>query len=205
MTAYPKENRSARAFLFLYYHIFFETLLQTSRRSVLVSEDMKKDLLTYTFERIRSQLHLKARQMLSDDEEARDVLQDAFFKLWTVHAKIESESSATGLLVTTVRNLSIDRLRRQKSHPSCSIDERLDYEPDNAAEEQEYRQEVLADVQTIIERHLSARDREILLLRDRDEWSFEEIALRFDITEANARLIVARARKTIRNIYNNRK
>ncbi|MBD5224364.1 MAG: hypothetical protein HDS68_00120 [Bacteroidales bacterium] len=43
----------------------------------------------------------------------------------------------------------------------------------------------------------------ILFRRDRDEWSFEDIAKQYDITPANARLIVARARKTIRNIYRN--
>ncbi|MDE6855666.1 MAG: sigma-70 family RNA polymerase sigma factor, partial [Muribaculaceae bacterium] len=37
--------------------------------------------------------------------------------------------------------------------------------------------------------------------RDRDGWEFDEIAESFGISEANARMIVSRARKTIRSLY----
>ena len=49
--------------------------------------------------------------------------------------------------------------------------------------------------------HLSERDREILRLRDADEWPMEEIAARFGLTEAHVRTIVSRARRTIRDRY----
>lgn len=164
---------------------------------------MKTDLLTLTFQRLRPRLFQKARGVLADDEDARDVLQDVFFKLWSVRESIESERHAAGLATTTVRNLSIDRLRRKQVHPTDSISstpELIDV-PDASADDS--RAETLRRVNMLIEANLSARDRQILILRDRDEWEFEEIALKFNITPANARLIVARARKTIRTLYNN--
>lgn len=165
---------------------------------------MRKDLLTSVFERMRPRLFEKARKMLSDEEDARDVLQDAFFKLWQVHPAFQRESHAEGVLVTTVRNLSIDRIRRNATHPATPIDENsnpLAYIDADGMQETESRRETFRKVEVLISRHLSPRDREILLRRDRDEWDFDEIATHFDITEANARLIVARARKTIRTIY----
>ena len=166
--------------------------------------EMKNDLLTSVFQRLRPRLFSKARTALSDDEEARDVLQDAFFKLWQSRIDINRESHAEGLLVTTVRNLSIDRLRRRAAHPTDSLDGdtgTLAWDDETEADLRQ-QNEIYLTVEKLIERHLSPRDREILYLRDRDEWEFEDIAIRFDITEANARLIVARARKTIRTLYN---
>ncbi|MDE6633448.1 MAG: sigma-70 family RNA polymerase sigma factor, partial [Muribaculaceae bacterium] len=43
--------------------------------------------------------------------------------------------------------------------------------------------------------------REILVHRDHDGWEFDEIASHYQISEANARMIVSRSRKTIREIY----
>ncbi|MDE6403386.1 MAG: hypothetical protein K2K86_06235, partial [Muribaculaceae bacterium] len=63
------------------------------------------------------------------------------------------------------------------------------------------RQQVIDRVNEIKSLHLSERDREILLRRDRDEWSFEELAEHFNLTPANVRMIVSRARATVRNIY----
>jgi len=184
-----------------FFQKIFGTLLQTGHSYVYITE-MKKDLLTSTFMHLRASLFTKARTLLADDEDARDVLQDAFFKLWQNHPDIERESHATGLLVTAVRNLSIDRLRRRQTRPEIHLDDMQ--MPDEAPNEDgtEERAEIYNRVQRLVSRHLSPRDREILLRRDRDEWSFEEIAIEYDITPANARLIVARARKTIRTLYN---
>lgn len=162
---------------------------------------MTKDLLTSTFERLRSRLLTKASAILANDDEARDVLQDVFFKLWQSTDIIDRESQATGLLTTAVRNLSIDRLRRRHAKAETPLIENFD-RPDIEADAEKERTELLSRVEAIAAKHLSPRDREILYRRDRDEWSFEEIAEHFNVTAPNARLIVARARKTIRTLYN---
>lgn len=162
---------------------------------------MKNGILTSTFEQLQQRLYLKARAMLASDDDARDVLQDAFFKLWANHAVTEHERNAAGLLMTTVRNLSIDRLRRRQTRPEIPIDDRClpDCEEDHTSDE---RHEVYLRVERLVRLNLSPRDREILFRRDRDGWSFDEIAAEYGVTEANARLIVARARKTIRTLFN---
>lgn len=164
---------------------------------------MKNDLLTSVFQRLRPRLFTKARTMLSDDEEARDVLQDAFFKLWQARLDPQQESHAEGALVATVRNLSIDRLRRRAAHPAESLDNGVIQNADRQEEDNDdaCRHETYLAVTALISKHLSSRDQEILYRRDRDSWEFEDIAAYFGITEANARLIVARARKTIRTLY----
>lgn len=61
--------------------------------------------------------------------------------------------------------------------------------------------ELITEINRLIDAHLSPRDREILQRHDRDGWEFDEIADHFGISQANARMIVSRARKTIRTIY----
>ncbi|MDE7472206.1 MAG: sigma-70 family RNA polymerase sigma factor [Muribaculaceae bacterium] len=160
---------------------------------------MNKEMLTSTYLRLRERLFSRARNVVQSDDDAQDVLQDAFVRLWSSHTDISRSEHAEGLLNVTVRNLSIDNYRQAHDHPTTPVDGEPDR--DDGATEQYERQQVIERVNEIISRHLSDRDREILLRRDRDEWSFEELAEHFNLSPANVRMIVSRARATVRNIY----
>lgn len=55
-----------------------------------------------------------ARRMLQDDDEAYDVLQDIFLKLWEQSPSLEFTSSFSGYLYTLVRNRILNRFIRDK-------------------------------------------------------------------------------------------
>ncbi|MDE7386595.1 MAG: sigma-70 family RNA polymerase sigma factor [Muribaculaceae bacterium] len=160
---------------------------------------MNKEMLTSAYLRLRERLFSRARNVTRNDNDAQDILQDAFIRLWSSHTDISRPEHAEGLLNVTVRNLSIDNYRRTQDHPTTPVDSEPDR--DDGATELYERQQVIDRVNEIISLHLSERDREILLRRDRDEWSFEELAEHFNLTPANVRMIVSRARATVRNIY----
>lgn len=174
-------------------------MLQNGKVCVYWSE-MNKRFLTSAYERMRAMLVAKAAGIVSSDDDARDVIQEAFYKLWNHPQAIERQSQADALLTVTVRNLSIDTVRRRNAHPTDGLDENRNL-ADNDQEVEEQRTAIYRHVEQIASQALSERDREILFRRDRDEWSFEEIAEQFGTTPANVRVIVARARKTIRNLY----
>lgn len=134
----------------------------------------------------------------TDDDE--DALQEAFCRLWTRRADFSSQREAEGFLTVAARNVSIDRQRRRQTHPETDIDT-VDRHPE--VEEDTDRDDQIAEINRLIESHLSPRDRDILRRHDRDGWEFDEIAEHFHVSEANARMIVSRARKTIRTIYRN--
>lgn len=159
------------------------------------------DFLTSAFQRIRSRLLASSRRIVADDD-AEDALQEAFCRLWSKHPAIESEAQAEGLLTITTRRLAIDTLRKQTTVTSLSD---ISDSPVLSVETEEAddNEETIEKVNRLIASRLSNRDREIMLRRDRDEWEFSEIAETYGISEANARLIVSRARNTIRNIYRN--
>lgn len=168
------------------------------------ASQMNKDILTQAFEKMRAHMLAKARSIVISDDEAKDVIQESFCRLWGRHQEIIKTAQAEGLLMTTVRNLSIDRLRRLETHPTRPLDDTAgiaaeDEDADNS------RNDIMAAVDSIVRKHLSERDREILLRRDRDGWDFEELAEKFDMTPGAVRTALARARKTVREIYLNRK
>lgn len=161
---------------------------------------MNKELLTSVFERIRGQLLSRAHNVVHNRDDAQDILQDAFIRLWSSKINVEKAAHAEGLLNVTVHNLSIDCYRKSHDHPMISLDNGLDQ--DNGDNEVYEQENILLKINDIISHYLSARDREILLHRDRDGWEFDDIADEYELTPANVRMIVARARRTIRDIYN---
>lgn len=154
---------------------------------------MDKDFFISAFRNVKRRLNRRS----GDDEE--DALQEAFCRLWVRREGISSQSEAEGFLTVTSRRLSLDDLRRKQAHPETDLD---GVEGDTTADdEDDLTSELYMEVDLLLDRNLSSRDREILCRRDRDGWDFDEIAEYYEISGSNARMIVSRARKTIRELY----
>ena len=160
---------------------------------------MQKDILTSVYERLQARLRAKASSLLQDDNKAHNIMKESINRLWMRRYSITGTTQAEGLLTDSVRKLRIEMLRRENSHPTTPLADDYNEYQDSIDEE---RQQLFHTVEQIIGRHLSQRDRDILLKRDRDGWEFSEIAAIHGMTEGNVRVVVARARKTVREIYN---
>lgn len=154
--------------------------------------------------RIRSRLRMRAGSIVRDDALADDIVQESFVRLWDSKLKADTEPETEAVLHTTVRNLSIDNVRREATHPRAP-EEALETMASESDSENEKSAEVFREVDALVRSRLSERDREILYLRDRNGWDFDEIAAKCGLSEANVRMIVSRSRKTIRNLYLNGK
>lgn len=155
---------------------------------------MKRNIVLTTFERLRHRLHAAARNIAGQDN-ADDVLQDAFIKLWSVKNLPDSQEQTAMIASTIVKNTSIDYVRSNKTedHNQSSC-ERTD------SKEQEVR-EVFDEVKRIIELQLTETQRQVLWMRDYEGYSFAEVAQAMSITEENARQILSRARGIVRETY----
>lgn len=156
---------------------------------------MKRNIVLTTFERLRHRLHAAARNIAGQDN-ADDVLQDAFIKLWSSKNLPDSQEQTAMITSTIVKNTSIDYVRssnKTEDHEQFSC-ERTD------SKEQEVR-EVFDEVKRIIELQLTETQRQVLLMRDYEGYSFAEIADAMNITEENARQILSRARRIVRETY----
>lgn len=154
---------------------------------------MSRDFLTSAFKRLHARLLSRATAVIGSDD-AADALQEAFYRLWKADSTFNRECDAEGMLTRTVYNITIDSYRRSRRFTGMP--------PDTLAPPGDIEnQELLNEVNALIDSCLNDRDRQILLHRDRDGWEFDEIAEFYGVTEANARMIVSRARNTIRTLY----
>lgn len=152
------------------------------------------NIVLTTFERLRHRLHAAACNIAGQDN-ADDVLQDAFIKLWSSKNLPDSQEQTAMIASTIVKNTSIDYVRSNKTedhNQSCC--ERTD------SKEQEVR-EVFDEVKRIIELQLTETQYQVLWMRDYEGYSFAEIADAMNITEENARQILSRARRIVRETY----
>lgn len=156
---------------------------------------MKRNIVLTTFERLRYRLHAAARNIAGQDN-ADDVLQDAFIKLWSFKKLPDSQEQTAMIASTIVKNTSIDYVRSSNmsedlNHSNCESTD---------AKEQEIR-EIFDQIKRIIELQLTETQRQVLWMRDYEGYSFAEVADAMSITEENARQILSRARRIVRETY----
>ena len=164
---------------------------------------MSEKILTAAFKRWRTRFLRQAMRILPSEEDAEDALQDAFIKLWPKAGDIETESDAAALASVTVRNISIDRYRRNKKIVDA------DFEGDEIADESEQESDILEQriqvVDSIMNSILTQRQLEIIQMRDYEGKSFEEIGAKMKMAPTAVRMQLSRARKAIREEYRKQK
>jgi len=146
-------------------------------------------------------LYLVAFRFLRNQEEAEDAVQEVFMRLWNRREDLDKYNSMEALATTSVKNYCIDILRRknllitedQENHKGIRDNEPS---PAEAMENNESSQILHKIIQ-----HLPGIYREMVMLKDIDGLSYEEIA---EITGQNIntlRVNLSRARKLIRDEY----
>lgn len=159
------------------------------------------DRITTAFTTLRQQMLSLAERITGNKDDAADAVQDAFVKLWQQRERYESTSHARGAGMTAVRNLSIDMARRNSRHTDVPVEQAADeiQEVTDADRILAYNQ-----VRYIIDNELSPRQRTIIDLREVEEMEFDDIATRMNMTAANVRVELSRARRRVREIYQTR-
>lgn len=159
------------------------------------------DRITTAFTALREQMLSLAERITGNRDDAADAVQDAFVKLWQHRGRYESASHARGAGMTAVRTTSIDMARRNSHRTDVTIDQVTDPIEDVSDNDRSlaYRQ-----VRYIIDNDLSNNQRMIIDLREIEGLEFEDIANRMNMTAANVRVELSRARRRVREIYQSR-
>lgn len=154
---------------------------------------MKTDNLTSSFLALRDKLHRSALGFLKNDEDARDALQDTFFKLYR-NGGVGSEAEARNKLFAVLRNLCIDRLRKPKALPLDGTDTYREKVNAFSFEDMEKYESLLTTGLTDIQRRIYS-------LVTHDGMEYDEIAETLGMSVEAVRMNMSRARKKIRDNY----
>lgn len=151
-------------------------------------------------DRLSPRVHAIAYQMCGDSDEARDIAQDVFIRLYhTLEMYKPSARFSTWVYRMTV-NLAIDHRRRSARHRHTSLEAMPEPEaipdarplPDSRAAASEFR----GTIRKLV-RRLSGKRRSVFVLRDMQGIPTAEVATILNCRQSTVRVHLARARETI--------
>jgi len=131
-----------------------------------------------------------------DSEQAKDLVQDAFEKLWVKKDQIDT-SKAKAYLFQIVSNALIDRARKAKL--SATFREQLPSQESIVVSESIDLKETLE--QAVLQ--LPEIQRHVIMLRDYEGYSYDEIGAITNLSEQQVKVYIFRARQKLRSILVN--
>ena len=123
---------------------------------------------------------------IKDEDEARDVVQDSFEKMWNNHKNIDASKSKS-YLFTTGYHTMIDHIRRRK--------QTVDYS--EVSEEKLFHSTHYSDVKKVLNEAvnlLPAQQKAVVTLRDFEGYSYKEIGEIVGLSESQVKVYIYRAR-----------
>jgi RNA polymerase sigma factor (sigma-70 family) len=151
---------------------------------------------------LKNKLFRFSRRILDDSEEAKDIVQEVFIKLWKKGDSLMEYKSIEALAMVTTRNLCLDKLKAKK-FPVESIDKlRMEVE-ETGMEEKQDLSDAIQKIHRII-KTLPEMQRTVIQLRDIEGYDFDEISGIMDMNENAVRVNLSRARKKIREMFINK-
>ena len=126
-------------------------------------------------------------------DEAEDVAQDTLLKLWALRDELGQYRSVTGLTRVIARNLTIDLHRNRRTIRLDEAPSNLSVSDKTAESELISREEEKLLKQRLAQ--LSPRQHTVLVMRQVEHRSYEEIASLLGIEVGSAKVLLSRARR----------
>lgn len=159
------------------------------------AESFKKKFLP-----CHQKLYRIAFRIIQDKATAQDIVQDVYTKLWEIRAELSGLNNSEAFAITVLKNLCLDYIRRSKNKRSSEFNPNVQSEENMTTTDIfEVRNE--ADfIKKLISR-LPEQQKQILMFKDWDGYTNEEIEIITGLSANNVRVTLSRARKTVREQY----
>ncbi|MDP4292593.1 MAG: RNA polymerase sigma factor [Bacteroidota bacterium] len=128
---------------------------------------------------------------IRDEDKASDIVQDSFTKMWEKVTEIPFEK-ARSYLFTTAYHTLVDSIRRDQRMTFFD-----DFKHDRSSVENGY-----SDLKEVLDEAVSrlpSVQRSVLLLRDYEGYSYEEIGQMTNLNESQVKVYIFRARIFLKN------
>ena len=141
-------------------------------------------------------LYRVAFYLLESESEAEDAVQELYLKLWDTRDRLDEVQSPKAYSIQLLKNLCLNRIRKARhlTFPASLPEPETAPPQDDALDDRRRLDQVLAGIKS-----LPDRQREILLLLTMEGLSYPEIARRTGMNLPTLRVLLARARKTLKN------
>ena len=144
-------------------------------------------------------------RMCKNPDDAAEAAQEAFLSAWQGLKFFRGEASFSTWLYRLASNACVDLLRKEQRHRAAagpSLNDEDTYmdiaddaaTPQELAERSELREQIEEGLQS-----LSPEHREVLILRELHQLSYDEIAQTLDLDTGTVKSRISRGRKALRN------
>jgi RNA polymerase sigma-70 factor (ECF subfamily) len=141
-------------------------------------------------EKYRDQVFWTAYNLVLDYEDARDISQQSFVKLWNSLPEFKPEKSLSGWIGKITVNCAIDFLRSRKTADPLPELPTAEWNPGQELD----LKKIFARVAPL----LPERQRVVLVLREINGWDFPDIAQSLHCTESTVRNLLSQAKQSFR-------
>ena len=147
---------------------------------------------------LNARLYQTAFLLLGNEDDAKDVVQDAYLKLWDKRDSLNNIYDDQGYCMRVVRNLCLDRLRTVSPDIVDKPPEELPIISEDDTSSGIERNETARLIKQCIAR-LPAQQQQVIKLRELGGYSMQEIGEATGLNAVNVRVVLSRARKALRN------
>ncbi|MBQ6965037.1 MAG: sigma-70 family RNA polymerase sigma factor [Bacteroidaceae bacterium] len=145
-------------------------------------------------------LYRVAYRMTGNAQDAEDLLQDTYLRLWQKRDDLKDEAVTEAYLVTLMRNLFRDQRRLKRIDTSTELEEAAEPPDERGLDRQIDSQDEASQMEGLIQQ-LPERDGNILRMHLVEERSYEEIERDTGLSQGNIRIIVMRARQKLKQQF----
>jgi RNA polymerase sigma-70 factor (ECF subfamily) len=139
--------------------------------------------------------------MLQHNEDAEDMVQEVFLKLWTMRGTLNQYDSLEAFAMRMTKNMCLNKLKANKTHMVDIAQQNM--QTATAFTDAEMEASHAAGLMAKIINLLPPQQRLVIQLREIEELEIEEIAEIAELTVNNVRATLSIARKRVREIYTN--
>ena len=161
------------------------------------AESFKKQFLPHS-----EVMYRAAYRLLGNAQDAEDMVQEAFIRLWEKRETAIQADNAEAYCVTLTKNLCIDRLRLKRLNYANTPSEQLELPDESNLQHSIERSDRLDVAQKALDK-LPKQQQEVVKLYDFEGWSVKEIQVKTGLTNVNIRVLLSRAHQKLKKLFSN--
>lgn len=145
-------------------------------------------------------LYRVAYHLTGQAQDAEDLLQDLYLKLWQKRHELPPEAQSEAYLVIMLRHLFIDQRRQRRVDTTAELAHEDGPPDEQCLERQIDARDEARQLETLIHQ-LPQRDASILQMHMVEQRSYQEIEQRTGLSQVNIRIIVMRSRQKVKQQF----
>ena len=156
---------------------------------------MENFLLAY-----KDKFYRFALRMTGDSNDAEDIMQELAIKIWKKGEEFEKIENKEAWCMAVTRNLSIDKIRKNKTREHSNIEDAYKVSTDMRSPEKQMESD---DIMTKIKKLIASMPenyKTVIQLREIEEMTYKEIAEIMNIDLHKVKVYIFRARKMLQQL-----